>query len=133
MTDAEIKEIEERHFGAHTGLIMDLIATVKEQRELLRKCDGRIEHKGHCLVEDGYPCECDQPELQKQIEEMGFPMTENHKRREKELRELLNHATEYMRHAPTCPYPLNSFSNEKIHCDCGYTELQKQIEEKVKS
>lgn len=44
----------------------------------------------------------------------------------KEQRELLNQATEYMRHSPVCS------NRAQVHfCDCGLGELQKQIE-KVK-
>jgi hypothetical protein len=35
MTEVEIREMEERHFGAFNGIIKDLLSTVKEQRELL--------------------------------------------------------------------------------------------------
>lgn len=45
--------------------------------------------------------------------------------REQRARELLEAATEYVRHAPICPAPYQS-------CDCGLPELFKKIEEHLK-
>lgn len=46
--------------------------------------------------------------------------------KEQRARELLEAATEYVRHAPIC------LNNVRHPCDCGLRELQKQIEEHLK-
>lgn len=68
LTESEIKKIEER-----TSLrgrdVPSLLATVKEQRELLRKCAGRILHEP---AENCIPlgvCCCDKFQIEKQIEQ----------------------------------------------------------------
>lgn len=83
LSDAEIREIEESispdakvvlRWQKCINHVTTLLATVKEQRELLWKCNGRINHELTCPITSGHvPCRCDQPELQKQIEEKVKP------------------------------------------------------------
>lgn len=81
LSEKEIAEIEESYEWRKDGVVGKLLATVKElrkenteQRELLRKCKGRVRHAWNCpaLSDNGiyfYECQCDQKELQRQIEE----------------------------------------------------------------
>lgn len=77
LSDAEIKEIEDQIYtnklpvGQVLTRILQLLETVKEQRELLRNASEYIEHSPLCRGERPFmkDCDCGLVELQKQIEE----------------------------------------------------------------